>query len=112
MQYQVVLLFLFLVLFSFFLPLVGYLTRRPGVCLAVSGPGVLHTIGGLANAQSNCWPVLVIGGSSDEDQEGMGAFQECLQVNLTSAYFLFIKMCSLVNMNLSSSRYQISTSNL
>lgn len=59
---------------------IGYLTRRPGVCLAVSGPGVLHTLGGLANAQSNCWPVLVIGGSSDEDQEGMGAFQECPQV--------------------------------
>ncbi len=60
--------------------LAGYLTRRPGVCLAVSGPGVLHTIGGLANAQSNCWPVLLIGGASDQDQEGMGAFQECPQV--------------------------------
>ncbi|KAG0710042.1 2-hydroxyacyl-CoA lyase 1 [Chionoecetes opilio] len=59
---------------------IGYLTRKPGVCLAVSGPGVLHTLGGLANAQSNCWPVLVLGGSSDQDQEGMGAFQECPQV--------------------------------
>lgn len=48
----------------------------------MSGPGILHTIGGLANAQSNCWPVLVIGGSSDQDQEGMGAFQECPQVGL------------------------------
>lgn len=69
-------------LISYFFLLVGYLTRRPGVCLAVSGPGVLHTLGGLANAQSNCWPVLVIGGASDEDQEGMGAFQECPQVNV------------------------------
>lgn len=51
------------------------------MCLAVSGPGLLHTIGGLANAQSNCWPVLVIGGASDEDQEGMGAFQECPQLS-------------------------------
>lgn len=65
---------------------IGYLTRRPGVCLAVSGPGVLHTLGGLANAQSNCWPVLVIGGASDEDQDGMGAFQECPQVEMCRPY--------------------------
>ncbi|XP_071812364.1 2-hydroxyacyl-CoA lyase 1-like [Apostichopus japonicus] len=59
---------------------VGYLTGRPGVCLVVSGPGMLHTIGGLANANLNAWPCLVIGGSSDSDQEGMGAFQEFPQV--------------------------------
>lgn len=46
----------------------------------VSGPGLLHAIGGMANAQSNAWPVLVVGGSSDQDQEGCGAFQECPQV--------------------------------
>jgi 2-hydroxyacyl-CoA lyase 1 len=33
----------------------GFLTRTPGVCLVVSGPGVIHALGGLANAQSNCW---------------------------------------------------------
>lgn len=33
----------------------GFLTRTPGVCLTVSGPGVIHALGGLANAQSNCW---------------------------------------------------------
>lgn len=65
---------------------IGYLTGRPGVCLAVSGPGVLHTIGGLANAQSNCWPVLLIGGASDQDQDGMGAFQECPQVEACRPY--------------------------
>ena len=59
----------------------GYLTGRPGVCLVVSGPGLLNVISGLANAQVNCWPLLVIGGSSDQDQEGMGAFQECPQVS-------------------------------
>ncbi|KAK4313570.1 hypothetical protein Pmani_015102 [Petrolisthes manimaculis] len=64
----------------------GYLTGVPGVCLAVSGPGLLHTIGGLANAQSNCWPVLVIGGASDEDQEGLGAFQECPQLKLAACF--------------------------
>ncbi|CAJ0957642.1 unnamed protein product, partial [Mesorhabditis belari] len=54
----------------------GYLTGRPAVCLVVSGPGILHAIGGLANATINCWPVICVGGSSDVDQEGRGAFQE------------------------------------
>ncbi|KAK7066900.1 2-hydroxyacyl-CoA lyase 1 [Halocaridina rubra] len=65
---------------------IGYLTGCPGVCLVVSGPGLLHVIGGLANAQSNCWPLIVIGGSSDQDQEGMGAFQECPQVEACRPY--------------------------
>ncbi|XP_072029876.1 2-hydroxyacyl-CoA lyase 1-like [Amphiura filiformis] len=59
---------------------VGYLTGRPGVCLVVSGPGLLHTIGGLANSNLNAWPMIVIGGSSDRDQDSMGAFQEYPQV--------------------------------
>ncbi|EDO37544.1 predicted protein [Nematostella vectensis] len=65
---------------------IGYLTRRPGVCLVVSGPGLLHALGGLANATENCWPVLVIGGSSDLDQEGQGAFQEIPQVEAAKPY--------------------------
>src|SRR5262249_37274408 len=32
---------------------VGYLTGRPGACLVVSGPGVVHALAGLANAQQN-----------------------------------------------------------
>ncbi|GMT14798.1 hypothetical protein PFISCL1PPCAC_6095, partial [Pristionchus fissidentatus] len=58
----------------------GYLTRKPVVCLVVSGPGVLHAIGGLANATVNCWPVICIGGSTDIDQDGRGGFQEWPQV--------------------------------
>ncbi|XP_062352075.1 2-hydroxyacyl-CoA lyase 1 isoform X3 [Cinclus cinclus] len=65
---------------------VGYLTGRPGVCLAVSGPGFLHTLGGMANATINCWPLIVIGGSSDRNQETMGAFQEFPQAVRTSMY--------------------------
>ncbi len=56
---------------------IGYLTGRPGVCLTVSGPGLLHALGGMANAKENCWPCLVVAGASDTDQEGLGAFQEC-----------------------------------
>lgn len=33
----------------------GYLTGKPAVCLVVSGPGLLHVFGGMANAQVNCW---------------------------------------------------------
>jgi 2-hydroxyacyl-CoA lyase 1 len=29
----------------------------------------------MANAKENGWPVIVLGGSSDTDQEGLGAFQ-------------------------------------
>ena len=59
---------------------VGYLTGRPGACLAVSGPGMVHGIAGLANAQANCWPMLLLGGANDRYQNGQGAFQECPQV--------------------------------
>ena len=59
---------------------VSYLTGRPGACLVVSGPGMTNAISGLANAQSNCWPMILLGGASDTSQAGMGAFQEAPQV--------------------------------
>lgn len=65
---------------------IGYLTGNPGAVLVVSGPGLLHTFGGMANAQVNCWPVLVIGGSAPQDHEGIGGFQECNQVELARPY--------------------------
>ncbi|CAG8619394.1 8572_t:CDS:2 [Paraglomus brasilianum] len=60
----------------------GYLTGRPGVCLVVSGPGVVHALPGVVNATANCWPFLLLGGSSDTYQQGMGAFQELDQLAL------------------------------
>lgn len=65
---------------------VGYLTGKPGVCLAVSGPGLLHCIGGMANAQVNCWPLIVIAGSCPQDHEGIGGFQEWPQVESSRLY--------------------------
>jgi 2-hydroxyacyl-CoA lyase 1 len=55
---------------------VGYMTGRPGACLVVSGPGVIHALAGLANAKENCWPMILLGGASDSTQNGMLAFQE------------------------------------
>ncbi|XP_045451713.1 2-hydroxyacyl-CoA lyase 1 [Melitaea cinxia] len=65
---------------------IGYLTGKPGVCLVVSGPGLLHCIGGMANAQVNCWPLVVIAGSCPEDHEGIGGFQEYPQVEASRMY--------------------------
>jgi 2-hydroxyacyl-CoA lyase 1 len=59
---------------------VGYLTGRPGACLVVSGPGMTNAISGMANAWSNNWPMICIGGASDLLQDGMGAFQDAPQV--------------------------------
>lgn len=68
---------------------IGYLTGRPGACLVVSGPGLIHALGGMANANMNCWPVVVIGGSSDRNQETAGAFQEFPQVEACRLYSKF-----------------------
>lgn len=51
---------------------IGYLTGKPGVTLVVSGPGLLHCTGGMANAQVNAWPLIVIAGSTSVDHEGIG----------------------------------------
>lgn len=59
---------------------VGYLTGRPGSCIVVTGPGVIHGLSGLANAQQNCWPMILIGGASETYRNGMGSFQEERQV--------------------------------
>ncbi|XP_018430442.1 PREDICTED: 2-hydroxyacyl-CoA lyase 1 isoform X3 [Nanorana parkeri] len=65
---------------------VGYLTGRPAVCLVVSGPGLINALSGMANSNMNCWPLIVLGGSSDSSQETMGAFQEFPQAVRTSMY--------------------------
>lgn len=54
----------------------GYLTKRPGLTLAVSGPGMTNCISGMANALVNKWPMICLGGSADSTLEGCGAFQE------------------------------------
>ncbi|MCX5135748.1 oxalyl-CoA decarboxylase [Streptomyces sp. NBC_01281] len=43
----------------------GYLTRKPGICLTVSAPGFLNGLVALANATTNCFPMVQISGSSE-----------------------------------------------
>src|ERR1035438_8125434 len=68
---------------------IGYLTGRPGSCIVVTGPGVVHGLAGLANAQQNCWPMILIGGASETYRGGMGAFQEERQVLIASPFCKF-----------------------
>jgi 2-hydroxyacyl-CoA lyase 1 len=67
----------------------GYLTGRPGACIVVTGPGVVHGLAGLANAQQNCWPMILFGGASETYRGGMGAFQEERQVLIASPFCKF-----------------------
>ncbi len=45
----------------------GYLTQKPGVCLTVSAPGFLNGVTALANATTNCFPMILISGSSERE---------------------------------------------
>ena len=45
----------------------GYLTRRPGICLTVSAPGFLNGLTALAHATTNCFPMILISGSSERE---------------------------------------------
>src|SRR5262245_45479592 len=45
----------------------GYLTKEPGVCLTVSAPGFLNGLTALANATTNCFPMIQISGSSERE---------------------------------------------
>ncbi|MBI5615765.1 MAG: oxalyl-CoA decarboxylase [Gammaproteobacteria bacterium] len=58
----------------------GYLTGRPGACVTVSGPGMIHGIAGLSNAWANCWPMMLLGGANDTYQNERGGFQEAPQI--------------------------------
>src|SRR5471032_2195177 len=45
----------------------GYMTQKPGICLTVSAPGFLNGLTALANATTNCFPMILISGSSERE---------------------------------------------
>jgi oxalyl-CoA decarboxylase len=45
----------------------GFMTQKPGVCLTVSAPGFLNGLTALANASTNCFPMILISGSSERE---------------------------------------------
>jgi oxalyl-CoA decarboxylase len=66
----------------------GYLTQKPGICLTVSAPGFLNGMLALANATTNCFPMILISGSSNRaivDLE-QGDYEELDQLNAAKPY--------------------------
>jgi oxalyl-CoA decarboxylase len=45
----------------------GFLTQKPGICLSVSAPGFLNGLTALANATTNCFPMILMSGSSERE---------------------------------------------
>jgi oxalyl-CoA decarboxylase len=45
----------------------GFLSKKPGICLTVSAPGFLNGLTALANATTNCFPMILISGSSERE---------------------------------------------
>ena len=65
---------------------ISYMKGRIGACIVVSGPGMTNAISALGNAWSNCWPMLLIGGSSNQIFNHMGDFQAAPQVELARPF--------------------------
>ncbi len=66
----------------------GYMTRKPGICLTVSAPGFLNGLTALANATTNCFPMILISGSSERDIVDLqqGDYEEMDQLNAARQY--------------------------
>lgn len=66
----------------------GFLTQKPGICFTVSAPGFLNGLVALANATTNCFPMILVSGSSDRaiiDLE-QGDYEELDQMNAAKPY--------------------------
>jgi 2-hydroxyacyl-CoA lyase 1 len=69
----------------------SYLSGRIGAALVVSGPGALNAVGAFANAWSNRWPLLLLGGAGEANGVDMGFFQEAEQVAAMAPYAKYAK---------------------
>jgi oxalyl-CoA decarboxylase len=66
----------------------GYLTKKPGVAMTVSAPGFLNGLVALANATVNCFPMIMISGSSEREIVDLqqGDYEELDQLNAAKPY--------------------------
>jgi oxalyl-CoA decarboxylase len=62
----------------------GFLTKNPGICLTVSAPGFLNGLTALANATTNCFPMILISGSSEREVVDLqqGDYEEMDQLSI------------------------------
>lgn len=58
--------------------------KKPGICMATSGPGSTNLITGIANAYMDSSPVIAFTGQVATSVMGMGAFQETDMIGLTT----------------------------
>jgi oxalyl-CoA decarboxylase len=66
----------------------GYMTQKPGICLTVSAPGFLNGLTALANATTNCFPMILISGSSEREIVDLqqGDYEEMDQLNAAKPF--------------------------
>jgi oxalyl-CoA decarboxylase len=66
----------------------GYLTKKPGIAMTVSAPGFLNGLVALANATVNCFPMIMISGSSEREivDLAQGDYEELDQLNAAKPY--------------------------
>ena len=66
----------------------GFLTQKPGICLTVSAPGFLNGLTALSNATVNCFPMILISGSSEREIVDLqqGDYEEMDQLNAAKPY--------------------------
>jgi oxalyl-CoA decarboxylase len=66
----------------------GYLTKKPGICVTVSAPGFLNGLTALANATTNCFPMILISGSSEREIVDLmqGDYEEMDQLNIARPF--------------------------
>src|SRR5438034_2361380 len=66
----------------------GYMTQKPGICLTVSAPGFLNGLTALANATVNCFPMILISGSSEREIVDLqqGDYEEMDQLNVAKPF--------------------------
>ena len=69
----------------------SYISGRIGAALLVSGPGALNAVAAFANAWSNRWPLLLLGGAGEQSGVDMGFFQEAEQVAAMAPYAKYAK---------------------
>ena len=74
----------------------GFLTQKPGICLTVSAPGFLNGLNALAHATVNCFPMILISGSSEREIVDLqqGDYEELDQLAIRIIGKQFVVACA------------------
>ena len=64
----------------------AFVSKRVGVGVVASGPAMTNAITGLTTAWANGWPLILVGGASENGKRGLGDFQETPQVEAAAPF--------------------------